>query len=108
MVDWYNSALTQNAKRFATNHTSAGVYIFDAYETLREVFRRPAEYGIKNTTHVCPGYNQPDISWNYAKYGCSPLWDYFWYDSGHMTSHAHKILAEALEKVLQKSGAGSS
>lgn len=45
-------------------------------------------------------YNQPDIDTNPEKYGCLPLDQYFWYNSGHMTSHVHQILATEVRQYL--------
>lgn len=34
-------------------------------------------------------------------YGCLPLDEYFWFNSGHITSHVHQILADATENYLE-------
>jgi phospholipase/lecithinase/hemolysin len=75
--------------------------VFDAHARLGAILDEPGKYGIVNTTNFCAGYDQPDIAVNYKEYGCpTPLKDYFWFNSGHMTSHVHKVLAGELEKWL--------
>jgi len=106
-VEWYNTALEQHADAFGKKHPDSNVLVFDAHSVLADILDRPAKYGITNTTSVCAGYNQPDIATNYQSYGCPvPLSQYFWFDSGHITSRVHEILAEKLGRTL-KSWRGS-
>ncbi|RAH74351.1 SGNH/GDSL hydrolase family protein [Aspergillus aculeatinus CBS 121060] len=101
-VAWYNDALARHAAAFHRNHTDTAVHLFDAHRTLSEIMDHPAAYGIVNTTNFCPGYDQPDIAWNYRAYGCpTPLEEYFWFNSGHLTSNVHRILADVLEGELR-------
>lgn len=74
--------------------------VFDVYSFLSEVMDNPAAYDIKNTTSYCPYYNAWDIDTNYESYGCLPIYDYFWYNTGHITYHVHELLATALEDFL--------
>jgi len=76
--------------------------IFDTYSYLSGILDNPSRYGIKNTTSYCPNYNAPDIDTNYAAYGCLPIEDYFWYNSGHITYPIHKLLAKSVAKFLEK------
>ncbi|KAL5359839.1 lysophospholipase A [Aspergillus floccosus] len=100
-IAWFNAALQQHADRFARAHPRTNVMVYDAHAVLGDMMDHPAQYGIVNTTHFCRGYDQPDIAWNYQAYGCpTPVDTYFWFNSGHLTSHVHKVLAEALEKTL--------
>lgn len=76
--------------------------VFDAHAHLSEILDHPARYGLVNTTNFCAGYDQPDIEENYLDYGCpTPLDTYFWFNSGHMTSHVHRILAGKLQQWLK-------
>lgn len=71
----------------------------------------------------CAEYDQP---LPVTQYGCLPLHEYFWYNSGHMsvttlfpetgrmwwmlnqnyrTTHVHKILSKEVEKFLTASSA---
>ncbi|KAI9934696.1 hypothetical protein ASPWEDRAFT_186337 [Aspergillus wentii DTO 134E9] len=101
-ITWYNDALVTHAAAFHRNHTNTNVLVFDAHSVLGNIMDHPAEYGIVNTTSFCAGYDQPDINWNYESYGCpTPLSKYFWFNSGHLTSHVHEVLADALEATLK-------
>ncbi|PWY73642.1 lysophospholipase A [Aspergillus heteromorphus CBS 117.55] len=100
-IAWYNEALAQHAAAFNANHPDTNVLVFDAHAELSYILEHPGQFGIVNTTDFCAGYDQPDIEWNYQAYGCpTPLSTYFWYNSGHMTSHVHEILAGAVRDKL--------
>lgn len=102
-VAWYNHALAAEAEQFGKNKGDVEVRVFDAHARLSAMLDNPAQYGIVNTTDLCEGYDQPDIDTNYKAYGCpTPLDTYFWFNSGHMTSHVHRILAEELEEWLKE------
>ncbi|KAE8418721.1 hypothetical protein BDV36DRAFT_308434 [Aspergillus pseudocaelatus] len=101
-VAWFNEALAQHAGSFDKQYSDTNVQLFDAHSILNDMMDQPARHGITNTTSFCPGYDQPDIEWNYRAYGCpTPLDTYFWFNSGHLTSHVHKLLAKALEHTLK-------
>ncbi|KAJ5724630.1 hypothetical protein N7493_006358 [Penicillium malachiteum] len=100
-VVWYNDALTEHAEKFGKEKKDVEIRVFDANSRLNYILDHPAEFDIVNTTGYCAGYDQPDIAWNWAAYGCpTPLDEYFWYNTGHMTSHTHRILATELEEWL--------
>ncbi|KAJ5427135.1 Esterase SGNH hydrolase-type [Penicillium sp. CMV-2018d] len=100
-VGWYNSALAGHAATFAEKHKEARIMLFDAHVRLADMLDEPWKYGIVNTTDFCTGYDQPDIAVHYEKYGCpTPLERYFWFNSGHMTSHVHEVLAGEVERWL--------
>ncbi|PYH87918.1 lysophospholipase A [Aspergillus ellipticus CBS 707.79] len=105
-ITWWNDALAQHASAFSARYSDTNVLVFDAHSVLSYILEHPGQYGIVNTTNFCAGYDQPDIGWNYKAYGCpTPLDTYFWYNSGHMTSHVHEILAGAvLDKLRGWSG----
>lgn len=101
-VEWYNAALSEEARIFQRERNGAEVRVFDAHAHLSEMLDHPARFGLVNTTNFCAGYDQPDIEDNYLSYGCpTPLDSYFWFNSGHMTSHVHRILAEKLQQWLR-------
>ncbi|KAL4903599.1 hypothetical protein BDW74DRAFT_179596 [Aspergillus multicolor] len=101
-VEWFNSALSTQAAQFHRENPSTNVRVFDTHSILAHVLDLPEQYGILNTTDFCAGYKQPDIETEYQKYGClTPLDTYFWYNSGHITSRVHEILAEGLERTLK-------
>lgn len=75
--------------------------LFDAHKVLQGVLDDPAKYGINNSTGACAASAQPDILTDPGKYGCLPLYEYFWYNSGHLTSHTHEIMASALQDFLK-------
>ncbi|KAJ5655183.1 hypothetical protein N7507_007133 [Penicillium longicatenatum] len=99
---WYNAALTERAGKFGAEKRDVEIRVFDAHARLSWILDHPSEFGIVNTTGYCTGYDQPDIAWNYEAYGCpTRLEEYFWYNTGHMTSHTHRLLASELEKWLE-------
>ncbi|KAJ5112485.1 Lipase GDSL [Penicillium argentinense] len=101
-VGWYNAALSEQASAFQREKSDVEVRVFDAHTQLSAMLDDPPRYGLMNTTNFCAGYDQPDIDVNYLKYGCpTPLDTYFWFNSGHLTSHVHQILAGQLEAWLQ-------
>ncbi|KAJ5814391.1 uncharacterized protein N7503_001141 [Penicillium pulvis] len=101
-VAWYNAALAQRAEKFGDEKRDVEIRVFDAHARLSWILDHPSEFGIVNTTSYCAGYDQPDIAWNYRAYGCpTPLDEYFWYNTGHMTSHTHRLLASELEEWLE-------
>ncbi|KAI5361937.1 Putative GDSL lipase/esterase, SGNH hydrolase superfamily [Septoria linicola] len=102
MVDQYNTALSKHASSFAKKHSGTWSGVFDVNSYLNTVLDSAEGYGIKNVTGYCAAYNQPDIDADPGKYGCLPLKEYFWYNSGHVTSRVHEILAGQLEKWLRR------
>lgn len=102
-VEWFNSALEAQSWDFERQNPGSSVLVFDAHKVLSGILDHPRKYGILNTTDLCPGAKELDIETNYEKYGCpTPLETYFWYDSGHITSRVHEVLASALDAMLRK------
>ncbi|TGO20107.1 hypothetical protein BTUL_0001g01160 [Botrytis tulipae] len=101
MLTSYNQILNSSALHFAATHPGTKAMVFDTFSFLSSVLDDPAPYGIKNITNYCPRYDAPDIATNYASYGCLPIPDYFWYNTGHITYHTHEILAKEVGKFLE-------
>ncbi|KAF7189560.1 Acetylesterase [Pseudocercospora fuligena] len=99
MIDWYDQALEEGVQSFGQQR-NVWTSIFDANRVLNGVMDRHEEFGFKNITGYCAAYNQPDIDTDSEKYGCLPLDQYFWYNSGHMTSHVHRVLAAEVQQYL--------
>ena len=106
MINWWDDALANHSSLFAQQNPDTNVMLFDAHAMLSGILDEPAKYGFVNTTDYCAAYNQPDILTDPEKYSCLLQDEYFWFNSGHMTSHVHKILAGALEEFLQKESRG--
>lgn len=104
LVASYNSILKTHADSFAAAHADATVLQFDINTVLNGVFDNAAQYGFTNTTSYCPGYNQPDILTDPGKYGCEPLDTYLWFNSGHLTSHVHRVFSKVLVRWLGEQG----
>ncbi|PQE05234.1 lysophospholipase A protein [Rutstroemia sp. NJR-2017a BBW] len=100
MLNQYNSILASTAANFESSHPGTKAMVFDTFSYLTSVLDDPAPYGIKNITNYCPRYDAPDIATNYAAYGCIPIPQYFWYNTGHITYHTHEILAKEVGKFL--------
>ncbi|KAK2016854.1 hypothetical protein LZ32DRAFT_524174 [Colletotrichum eremochloae] len=106
MIKTYNDVVNQTAMGFSEKHPDSTVLVFDAYSWLTQVLDEAASFGITNTTSFCPSYKAWDIDTNYAAYGCQPIGEYFWYDSGHITYTAHKALADKVEDFLLRKSVG--
>ncbi|CAG8957265.1 hypothetical protein HYFRA_00010687 [Hymenoscyphus fraxineus] len=102
MIHQYNAQISTSASEFQTKHPDSKTMVFDTYEYLSGILDHPAEFGITNTTNFCPRYDAPDIATDYAKYGCQPLREYFWYNSGHVTSRIHELMAGAVDEFLRE------
>ncbi|KAI0014953.1 hypothetical protein F4780DRAFT_132062, partial [Xylariomycetidae sp. FL0641] len=102
MVAWWNDALARHTAAFAASHPDATALLYDANTFLNRVLDHPARYGIRNTTAYCEAFENPDVQRHPAKYGCLSLDQYFWFNSAHMTSHTHELLATDMEKFLQE------
>ncbi|GFF57892.1 lysophospholipase a [Aspergillus udagawae] len=100
MIATWNAVLNETARHFSKAHQGTTAMVFDAYSWLTNVFDHAADFGITNTTSFCPEYGNWDIDTNYAAYGCDPIYEYFWYNSGHITYHTHQILATKLNEFL--------
>ncbi|WQF77471.1 Putative GDSL lipase/esterase, SGNH hydrolase superfamily [Colletotrichum destructivum] len=106
MIKTYNEAVNQTARAFSEKHPGATALVFDTYGWLTRVFDDAAAYGITNTTSFCPQYKAWDIETNYAAYGCQPIGEYFWYNSGHITYTAHRALAGKVDEFLAEKSVG--
>jgi len=102
MVSSFNKIHTEHADAFQDQHKDVKVLQFDVNSVLNNVLDHYQDYGFKNVTNYCPGYNQPDILTDPGKYGCTELDTFFWYNSGHLTSRTHEIMTKALRKWLLK------
>lgn len=100
-IQTYNALLTTSTTTFTSTHPGAKTMLFDTYSYLTSILDNPGPYGITNTTSFCPRYDAPDISTNYAAYGCVPLEEYFWYNAGHVTWRVHGFLARAVGAFLE-------
>lgn len=84
-VDMWNEILEDHRAIFADERRADGVtaLLYDANTFLNGVMDDPGRYEITNLTY-CPAYMQLDALTDPSKYGCQPLDEYFWYNSGHM------------------------
>ncbi|KAI1270424.1 carbohydrate esterase family 16 protein [Xylariaceae sp. FL1019] len=102
MIDWWDKSLAHHSHAFAAKHPSAKTMVYDVNTFLNYVMDNPDEFGIADTTHFCPDYANIDVLYHPEAYNCLPLDKYFWYNSGHMTSHTHKIMTSDLMRFLKK------
>ncbi|KAH7396252.1 lysophospholipase-like protein A [Pyrenochaeta sp. MPI-SDFR-AT-0127] len=103
LVSSFNSIHATHADAFQKAHRDATVLQFDVNSVLNKVLDNYQDYGFKNVTNFCPGYNKADIRSDPGKYGCGEGLDtYFWYDSGHLGSRTHAVFTKELRKWLQK------
>ncbi|KAH8902334.1 hypothetical protein BR93DRAFT_261874 [Coniochaeta sp. PMI_546] len=100
MIGWWNDALAERAESL-NRQDGVTAMVYDANSFLNGVLDNPSRYGVKNTTAFCAGYLQADVLTDPGKYGCPvPLSEYFWFNSGHMTSHVHEVMAPDMERFL--------
>ncbi len=81
MINWWDEILEQHREAFHDANKDTNTLLFDANSFLNSILDNAGNYGFKNITSFCPAYNQP---LPVEQYGCLPLDEYFWYDSGHM------------------------
>ena len=77
-ANWDN-ILASTARKFEEKHQESNVFVFDTYSYLSNVLDNSEQYGFTNITAFCADYAAPDIIWNYANYGCEPIYNYFWF-----------------------------
>jgi phospholipase/lecithinase/hemolysin len=102
-VNRFNSILASQARDFQKRNADSNVVVFDANTFLNGVLKRPAPYGIKNTKDFCAAWNQPGVVADATVYGCLPMDEYFWFNTAHMTTRMHEILAVEVKKFLSGS-----
>jgi phospholipase/lecithinase/hemolysin len=100
MVGWWNDALAERATSL-DGQKGVTAMVYDANSFLNGVLEDPSRYGVRNTTGFCAGYLQADVLTDAGRYGCPvPISEYFWFNSGHMTSHVHEVMAPDMERFL--------
>lgn len=119
----WDHIIESTARKFEEKHQESNVFVFDTYSFLSDVLDNSEKHHFTNITAFCKDYDAPDIIWNYANYGCEPIYNYFWLskcrlpydwkldvtqytyiiiDSGHITYHAHEILAKGVSAFLRR------
>ncbi|KFY50400.1 hypothetical protein V495_00284 [Pseudogymnoascus sp. VKM F-4514 (FW-929)] len=98
----WDHILASTARKFEEKHRESNVFVFDTYSYLSDVLDNSEKHHFTNITAFCADYAAPDIIWNYANYGCEPIYNYFWLNSGHITYHAHEILAKGVASFLRR------
>ena len=102
----YNAALASRAAAFAAAYSDVTVLTFDANTWFGHVLDDAARFGFTNTTGYCectdPGYfwYSKCISPSAALYSW-PL-TYVTADTGHITEHVHRLLADAIRVELER------
>ncbi|KAK6597681.1 lysophospholipase a [Botrytis cinerea] len=83
---------SHNSTGFPSLYTNIITTEFAAIETIYQA-------GFRNFLFM----NLPPLTThsNYASYGCNPIPEYFWYNTGHITYHTHEILAKEVGKFLE-------
>lgn len=84
MIGWWNDALEKHSSAFSAANPVAKAMVYDANGFLNRVLDNPEDYGIKNTKSYCSSSDKPGALEHPALYGCRPLDEYFWHNSGHM------------------------
>jgi phospholipase/lecithinase/hemolysin len=84
MIGWWDQTLHNHTISFTAENPTATAMLFDANTFLNHVLDHPEEYGIKDTTSYCRAYDQLGVLTDPESYGCRPLDQYFWFNTGHM------------------------
>ncbi|KAG9103584.1 hypothetical protein FRC06_009718, partial [Ceratobasidium sp. 370] len=84
----FNSLLAARVDSFKKDKKDTSVILFDTYTYLNGILNNATQYGFTNITGFCQ---------------CSDP-GYFWYNSGHITQHTHRLLADGILKELKKTG----
>lgn len=100
MVNRFNSILASQAASFQNRNQDSNVVVFDSNTFLNGVLKNPAPYGIKNTKDFCAAWDQPNVVADATQYGCQPMNEYFWFNTAHLTTRMHEILAAEVKKFL--------
>ncbi|KAH7013365.1 hypothetical protein EDB80DRAFT_774656 [Ilyonectria destructans] len=101
LIQTWNGELQAQTRTFASKHKGVRTGVFDANKLLKNVLDKPSSYGITNTTDYCSASNQwPQVVENPTQFGCVPVSEYFWFNSGHIGTRVHKALADGVEKFL--------
>lgn len=77
-ANWDN-ILASTARKFEEKHRKSNVFVFDTYSYLSDVLDNSEKHQFTNITGFCEDRAAPDINWNYANYGCEPIYNYFWF-----------------------------
>ncbi|QRV93945.1 carbohydrate esterase family 16 protein [Ceratobasidium sp. AG-Ba] len=83
-----NSLLAGRIDSFKKKKMDVSTVIVDTNALFTSVLDNASAYGFKNTSGYCQ---------------CSDP-GYFWYNSGHITQRAHRLLADEILKVLEETG----
>ncbi|KAM5349765.1 hypothetical protein ACJ41O_006270 [Fusarium nematophilum] len=105
LIKTWNRELRAQTKTFSRNGKRKEIRaaVFDTNTLLKGVIDTPGSYDITNTTGFCQSrLIWPDVVEDPARFGCSPIAEYFWFDSAHIGTRAHKALANGIEKFLKR------
>ncbi|KAI5293759.1 hypothetical protein KEM52_005249 [Ascosphaera acerosa] len=105
MIRTWNTLLERGARSFEAKHPTSNIFYFDLYGFLTGIYENARSYGFTNVTGICTAYDQADVQWNYGKYGCQPIEEYFWFNTGHITYPVHRLLASRLDSFLREKSA---
>lgn len=84
-IAWWDDSLAAHSEAFAAANPGVTTLLYDANTFLNGVLDNATAYGFSNTTAFCAGYLYADVLTDWEKYNCSgPIYDYFWFNSGHM------------------------
>ncbi|KAF4979160.1 hypothetical protein FZEAL_4588 [Fusarium zealandicum] len=101
LVDIWNHELEKLVKSFGRKHRGVDAAVFNANRLLNKVLDNPKSYGISNTANFCEARLQwPQVIDDPAQFDCQPVSEYFWFDSGHIGTKAHKAVAQGLDRFL--------
>lgn len=88
----FNTELAEVVDDFNTANPSIRVYQFDVFDLFADVGANPDDYGIDNTTAICPNFLNDDDFENDG--------DYLFWDDLHPTTEAHEEIAREAARIL--------
>lgn len=84
MIEWWDETLKNHSTAFGTENPSTTSLYYDSNAFLNYILDNAASYNITNTTGYCTAYDIAGVNTDPAAFGCLPLHDYFWFNTGHM------------------------
>lgn len=82
-----NSALEKKVMEFHMSHNDANIFIYNAYDEINHIIENKSQYNF-SVVDKSPDYGETDVD------------SYLLRDDNHLSSRAHKILAQDMEDFL--------
>ncbi|KAI8095120.1 uncharacterized protein B0P05DRAFT_524787 [Gilbertella persicaria] len=92
----FNHKLTRMIHSLRKTHPHMSWIEYDAWGLFHTLLDNPDKYNITNIDSFCPDWEHP------IERECKPIEEYFWLNDLHPTFHVHRMLAEDIQKIINK------